>query len=188
MHIESMGGLARYQAASVAATAAFRTSKFVFQQLEKLGLRHRKGCEKVPGLEIGAINTQLCTCPWLNVRSIDINSQDRRIEQLDFFDVPLPGFVDAEAGTASKPARRLGFIVNAMVINCVPSSILRGEMLARCREHLVPGGLMFLMLPKRCLDASPFMSRSLFDRALACSGFRKILVQRETPKIAMFLL
>lgn len=42
---------------------------------------------KLNTLEVGAINTQLQQCDWLNVRSIDLNSQHPMIEEIDFFDI-----------------------------------------------------------------------------------------------------
>jgi hypothetical protein len=39
------------------------------------------------GLQVGAVNTQLLSMPWLAVRAIDLRSTHPRIEQRDFFDV-----------------------------------------------------------------------------------------------------
>lgn len=39
-------------------------------------------------LEVGAINTQLSRCSWLQVRAIDIHSQHPLIEEADLFDLP----------------------------------------------------------------------------------------------------
>ena len=55
--------------------------------LTKLGMR-RERTRALRVLEIGAVNTQLLSVPWLDVRAIDIKSQHPRIEQVDFFDVP----------------------------------------------------------------------------------------------------
>jgi 25S rRNA (adenine2142-N1)-methyltransferase len=40
---------------------------------------------------IGAINTQLMSCSWLDVLAIDVNSQHPRIQEIDFFDL-VPTF------------------------------------------------------------------------------------------------
>jgi len=47
---------------------------------------------------------------------------------------------------------------------------------------------MFLMLPRRCLVASPYMTPKVFDLALAATGFRRVLAERDTPKIRIMLL
>lgn len=45
-----------------------------------------------------------------------------------------------------------------MVINCVPTPAARGDMLRRLFAHTRPGGLVFLMLPLRCLTHAKAMS------------------------------
>ena len=86
--LDSLGGRQAYQEASVLTTARHRTCKWVFAVLTKLGMRPRKNQSPLRVLEIGAVNTQLLSVPWLDVRAIDIKSQHPRIEQVDFFDVP----------------------------------------------------------------------------------------------------
>jgi 25S rRNA (adenine2142-N1)-methyltransferase len=82
--IEIIGGRRAYQDASIISTKHFKSSKWVFQQLTKLGRRPKKKEMPLRTLEIGAINTQLLSCPWLNVRAIDLLKRDPRIEQADF--------------------------------------------------------------------------------------------------------
>lgn len=171
--LAAMGGRKAYQEASVAATASFRTSRFVFQQLTRLERRPKKGDPKLTVLEVGAINTQLVTCPWMNVRAIDIMSRDYRIEQIDFFDIMPAGEYDA--------------IVNSMVINCVTDPLHRGDMLLRSYQHLKPGGLFFLMLPLRCLTKSKHMTQDHFRSLLKHVGFT-IEHEETTPKVAFFVL
>jgi 25S rRNA (adenine2142-N1)-methyltransferase len=62
-----------------------KTSKWVFQLLTRFNLRPAKKQPPLRVLEVGAINTQLLSCPWLNVRAIDLNSRHEKIEQCDFF-------------------------------------------------------------------------------------------------------
>ena len=81
-------------------------------------------------LEVGAVNTQFLSVPWLDVRAIDIKSQHPRIEQIDFFSMEPESSYDA--------------VVLSMVLNCVPSPRKRGQMLALVRKHLLPGGQLFL--------------------------------------------
>ena len=54
--------------------------------MEQLGRRPAQG-EKLKTLEVGAINLQLSSCPWLEVMAIDINSQHHQIQEVDFFDI-----------------------------------------------------------------------------------------------------
>lgn len=119
--LEAIGGVNKYQQASIISTSHFKTSKWVVGMLEQLGCRKSLTAEcdveklsaaacdsenavlslpknKVPAsklnvLEVGAINVQLQQCQWLNVRAIDVNSQHPSIEECDFFDItPTSGY------------------------------------------------------------------------------------------------
>ena len=91
-------------------------------------------------LEVGAINIQLQQVSHLDVRSIDINSQDARIEEIDFFDIP--------------PEHSYDTVVCSMVINCVHDVKKRGEMIVRLRHHLrQEHSLLLLVLPLRCIHS-----------------------------------
>ena len=88
-----IGGTNKYQQASIVSTQHFKTSKWVAGTLNKLG-RGTNSANKLNVLEVGAINTQLQQYNWMNVRSIDLNSQHPSIEECDFFAVPPEGLYD----------------------------------------------------------------------------------------------
>ena len=166
--LDSLGGRQAYQEASVLTTARHRTCKWVFSVLTKLGMRPKKNQSPLRVLEIGAVNTQLLSVPWLDVRAIDIKSQHPRIEQVDFFDVPPKGDKDV--------------VVCAMVLNCVESAVKRGRMLADARRHLKPGGYFFLMLPRRCVEHSPFCTVPVLESFMELLGM--LVVEKKTsPKV-----
>ena len=163
-----------YQHASIVSTAHHRTSRWVFQELERLQRRPRKGCAALKALEVGAINTQLVDgAPWLDVDAIDIASRPPRIRAIDFFELDLvtPPMYDV--------------LVLSMVINCVPAAEARGAMLRLCRAHLRIGGLFFVMLPLLCLCNSRYMTESLFVALLHRLGF-VLRGHKRTPKVAFF--
>jgi 25S rRNA (adenine2142-N1)-methyltransferase len=171
----------------------------------KSRISHTRGTEKdkrvksrrrdVRVLEVGAINTQLIEAAartrmktdhnriervhLLDVKAIDIRSTDPRIQQIDFFDLPAPD-----------PCSLYDVVVNSMVINCVTTPDGRGRMLSLCFQHLRPGGVFFLTLPKLCLLQSKFMSRSYFEEILTRGvGFEIVHeVGRDSPKISFFVL
>jgi 25S rRNA (adenine2142-N1)-methyltransferase len=88
--LDSIGGRERYQQASVLLTDKNKSSsKWVFSTLTKLGLRPKSGQKLPQTLEIGAINTQILSCPWLNVTSIDIESRAAQIIEQDFFELDV---------------------------------------------------------------------------------------------------
>ena len=166
--LDSLGGRQAYQEASVLTTARHRTCKWVFSVLTKLGMRPKKNQSPLRVLEIGAVNTQLLSIPWLDVRAIDIKSQHPRIEQVDFFDVPPKGDKDV--------------VVCAMVLNCVESAVKRGRMLADARRHLKPGGYFFLMLPRRCVEHSPFCTVPVLESLMELLGMRAV-EKKTSPKV-----
>ncbi|KAG1709555.1 hypothetical protein DVH05_020205 [Phytophthora capsici] len=171
--LQELGGRQAYQDASILNTSFHRTSKWVFQLLTRFELRPKAKQQPLRLLEVGAINTQLLSCPWLNVRAIDLNSRHERIEQRDFFSL--------------KPTGEFQVVVSSMVINCVPGADKRGEMLRLYRDHLKEGGLLFLMLPLLCLRHSKFMTYARFTKILEAVGF-KVRETKDSPKVAFFCL
>ena len=124
---------AAYQEASALTTARHRTAKFVFAALTRHGLRPAKGQPPLPLLEaraptaqapalrsraalahrcaahasqVGAVNTQLLSVPWLATRAIDLRSTHPRIEQLDFFALAPAAQFGAVVCAMARPARR----------------------------------------------------------------------------------
>jgi len=77
-------------------------------------------------------------------------------------------------------------VVNNLVLNCVAEPQARVRMLVACRDHLVPGGLLFFALPSRCLDASAFLARKTVEGLLAALGLAQ-RAYRQTPKISFYL-
>ena len=112
----------------------------------------------MPALQIGAINAQLLSVPWLQVRAIDLRPCLPSIEQADFLQL--------------HPAGGFDVVVCAMVLNCVPTANDRGNMLLKMRGHLQDGGHAFIVLPLRCLNDSPYMTAKHFEDALAAAGLR----------------
>jgi len=129
----------------------------------------------------------------LDVKAIDIRSTDARIEQLDFFDLPLPNCNNLDSATFSTTSNQqqqaYDVIVNSMVINCVTTPAKRGSMLHLCYKQLRPGGMCFITLPKLCLIQSKFMTKSYFEEILKAVGFEIMEdMGRESPKISFFVL
>lgn len=232
--VEAAGGREAYQAASAAATARHKVaSRFVWSHLTRLGFREKESNKDSDGgrgrrlprlLEIGAINTQLLSTPWLEVRSVDLRAparaaavgpQRRKIEAIDFFDVerlPQRGEFDA--------------VVCSMVLNCLTTPAQRGEMLRGIRRHLRFDGeeeeergggggnggggeeeeeassgdkitknkltkkrsVAFIMLPRRCVEASRACDWAGFERCMARAGLGEVLARRASAKVALWLV
>ena len=172
-----MGGRKVYQDASILSTSFHKTSKWVFSRLEHLGLRPRPKLGQLPlrVLEVGAINTQLLNCPWMNVHAIDLQSRHDRIHQCDFF-------------TFATPRAEYDVLVSSMVINCVPDPLERGKMLRMYFEHVQPGGHVFLMLPLLCLTRSKHMQMQDFVHLLTQKLTFRLIETKTSPKVAFFCL
>lgn len=140
-------------------------------------------------LEVGAINTELLDAASANperrrhniqVRAIDLHSSnDERIEEQDFFLLP---FRD------SNISLRYDVIVCSMVLNSVPAPEDRGRMLLLIREHLRPGGLCFLTLPRLCLTQSKYITVEGFVDLLRNDVELTVVERKESPKIIFFVL
>mmetsp|Transcript_6205 Transcript_6205/g.21810 ORF Transcript_6205/g.21810 Transcript_6205/m.21810 type:complete len:267 (+) Transcript_6205:90-890(+) len=167
--IAALGGRDAYQQASILTTARHRTAKWAFAQLTALGMRPGRGEPPLRTLEVGAVNTQLLSVPWLDVRAVDLRSQHPRIEQADFFHLA--------------PGGEFRVVVSSMVLNCVPGAAQRGRMLQLTRAHLQPNGVLFLMLPLRCLTRSPTCTWGRLESVLGAVGL-EVLATKESPKVA----
>lgn len=148
-------------------------------------------------LEIGAINTELLDAAKINettlngsadeitkpkhsnslqVRAIDLNAMDERIEEIDFLEMKI----------AKEKENRYDVIVCSMVLNCVTTAERRGRMLCRIYHFLRPGGLCFLTIPKSCLTLSPCISREKFLTLLQTISF-ELVEFKESPKVSFFI-
>jgi len=125
-------------------------------------------------LEVGAINTQLLDCKSLDVRALDLNSRNPRIEQTNFLDCNCTA------------AQKYDAIVCSMVLNCVPDAPKRGKMLRTMRAHLKEGGLAFIVLPRTCLEHSFHIDRNRWLDGLAAAGLA-LDYSHETNKLCFFI-
>ena len=157
-------------------------------------------------LEIGAINTELLDAAEatiasahhgmnetenelqhnsvpkkyrLCVRAIDLHSMHDRIEEADFLSLPL---VQSDSISLSYDV-----IVCSMVLNCVPTAMKRGAMLLRIVHFLRPGGIVYITIPKTCLNLSPYLDANRFAELLQHVGLNVLEHKKETPKVAYFV-
>ena len=184
--IEEAGGREAYQQASQVSTAVHSTSKWVVSYMVGNGWSHGVPVDDGSGrrstrlLEVGAINTQLLEAAQrsngkLAVTAIDLKSSHAGIEEADFLHFPLPddGAYDV--------------IVCSMVLNCVNTAEDRGKMICRLYDFTVPNGLVFMTIPKTCLELSPYLDIPAFSEILEAVGF-EIAQQKSSPKLCFFIL
>jgi 25S rRNA (adenine2142-N1)-methyltransferase len=170
---ESIDG---YQQSSVISTAHFSTSKWVLKVINQRWGKVNPNTSPLRVLEVGAINNQLTSLPFLNVRAIDINSQHPSIEEKDFFDID-PGIGEYD------------LVVCSMVMNCVPDPFKRGEMLLRIRSHLKDlKSLAIIILPKRCMNEIYMGTEDNFINLLKACGFEIVPQDQDTPKLSFIVI
>lgn len=203
--LQAMGGRNEYQRASQLSTSFHSTSKWVLGHLSRLGWlrgikvqgdvlteKQERACRRHTRiLEVGAINSELLDAAAdatasgdakhrIDVRAIDLHAMEDRIEEADFLSLPYLNSIVSQ---------RYDVIVCSMVINCVPTPVERGIMMLQLFEHLRPGGLLFLTLPKYCLTKSAFITMEIFEEMLGGEGGVGFDVQetKQSPKVAFFI-
>ena len=114
----------------------------------------------------------------INIRAIDLRSTFADIEEKDFLQMPVE---NETSGTYD-------VIVCSMVLNCVTTPEDRGLMLSLLYKQLRPGGLCFFTMPRLCINQSKFIDRKLFEELLTDALGFEIDSQKETPKVAFWIL
>ena len=176
--IERLGGLERYQQASLQGQAKDRggdTSKLLLEWLQDRSDHDEKPLRM---LEVGALSTSnACSrSKMFEVTRIDLHSQTAGIEQQDFMVRPLP----------SSDRERYNIISLSLVVNYVPSAEGRGEMLRRTRNFLIVSQdqdtvkditwipALFLVLPAPCVTNSRYMNEDRLKEIMHSLGYTMI--------------
>lgn len=199
--IEENGGLEVYQAASKQGQSKDRggdSSKVLVDWLRSASLLDRPKATANGGdgdpvlkcLEVGALSTnnEISRYPKrIEMTRIDLNSQGAGIQKQDFMERPLPDSAN----------ERFDIISLSLVLNYVPDSSQRGEMLKRITKFLRPIDtdqktntsvlpVLFLVLPLPCVENSRYMDESTLLRIMANLGF-KLTNEKKTPKLCYYL-
>ncbi|KAK2749158.1 hypothetical protein FQN57_006773 [Myotisia sp. PD_48] len=192
--IASRGGLESYQLASKKGQSKERggdSSKVLLEWLDPELLTHlAQESVRLRLLEVGALSSKnACSgVKCLDVTRVDLNSQEAGILQQDFMERPLPETEDD----------RFHIISLSLVLNYVPDSVLRGEMLRRTSAFLtasIPspeprvGGLLpslFLVLPAACVLNSRYLTEERLGEIMSALGY-KLLKRKVTTKLIYYL-
>jgi 25S rRNA (adenine2142-N1)-methyltransferase len=113
----------------------------------------------------------------IEVRAIDLHSMHRDIEEADFLQLPIPQRMEDQYDV----------VVCSMVLNCVATTSDRGKMLSRLYHFTCPGGLVYLTIPKTCIQLSPFMDRARLENMLRAVGLQVLSHSKDSPKVAFFV-
>jgi 25S rRNA (adenine2142-N1)-methyltransferase len=180
--IAAQGGLAKYQLASTQGQSAERggdSSRLLVEWLQPVFEEARNKSLRVRVLEIGALSTKnACSrVPCVDVRRIDLKSQEPGIEEINFMDMAIPG--DGE---------KFHIISLSLVLNYVSDAASRGAMLARIPKFLetpLQGGMipsLFLVLPLACVANSRYLTEERLSHIMHALGFQ-LFKQKTTSKL-----
>ncbi|EST06194.1 25S rRNA (adenine(2142)-N(1))-methyltransferase, Bmt2 [Kalmanozyma brasiliensis GHG001] len=180
--LDSLGGLAQYQAWSLTGSAKAGqtpTSKWCIEALNSV-YEHSRDLPKFRILDVGAITgTAYTKYRWIDATSIDLHPQGEHVEKYSFFDYPLP----------TKEEDRFNMVALSLVVNFVGDVRKRGEMLRHVHKYLKEDaeGFCFLVLPLSCLTNSRYMNQSHLRSILDSLGF-EVLKQSDSARLSRWLL
>jgi 25S rRNA (adenine2142-N1)-methyltransferase len=180
--IDARGGLSSYQIASTTGQSRDRggdSSRVLVEWLKHTFEAVFVGEEPLHMLEVGALSTQnACSkVQGLDVRRIDLHSQEVGIEEIDFMDLAVP----------NSPDGYFDLISLSLVLNFVPDATARGEMLKRIpfflhrakSSELHPDlPCLFLVLPLPCVSNSRYLTEAKLKEILGSLG----LILQKTKK------
>lgn len=176
--LEDMGGLPLYQQASLKGGNLEKGFGAVGRWLEKAVKEFPlKRIQKLKVLDVGAITGQVYEkMKYMNVTSIDLNSQSPLVLQQDFFLRPIP---DSDND-------KFDLLCLSLVLNFVVEPALRGKMIGLTRDHLTEGGYLYIVLPLPCLENSRYLKHKGFTDLVESIGFSS-LKHHHSKKLAFYL-
>lgn len=180
--IDELGGLAKYQEASIQGQSAQRggdTSKVLIEWLaegEGDGKTSMRSERQLRMLEVGALRPDnACSRSRLfEMERIDLHSQHPAIKEQNFMEGPT---------CANEHTDQEGFdIVSlSLVVNFVGNPVERGEMLKRVASFLRPysdhedGNFpgLFLVLPAPCVRNSRYLDEERLEAIMESLGYKR---------------
>ncbi|KAI7855550.1 putative methyltransferase-domain-containing protein [Circinella umbellata] len=185
--MEAMGGIDWYQKASQLGQSKRRggdSSKWLMQTLKKHNLFSKQQGKQeqskiVKLLEVGAVapDNYERQKSWIQVKPIDLNPQDPKIEKQDFLEMIAP----------KKKDEKFDIISLSLVVNFVGDPKDRGRMLLHTRDFLNQNGLLFLVLPLPCINNSRYMSPEHFMKMMKSMGYNHCIEYHFSNKLAYYL-
>ncbi|UZJ56154.1 hypothetical protein CBS101457_005474 [Exobasidium rhododendri] len=163
MERESLGGLKAYQDASLAGVDNLKggeSGKWIMQTVREVRGNVR---EDIKLLDVGSLTgTSFVKYPWIKATSIDIEPRGPNVQQVDFFDFPVP----------ASEEDRFDVVSLSMVINFVGDIQDRGRMLIHAHRFLKKGGHLALILPLACVNNSRYCTHERLEETLKSCGWK----------------
>lgn len=193
--IEALGGLERYQEASLQGQRHDRggdSSRVLMQWLKSiLSSRKSDSNRRLRMLEVGALSTQNACAKsgHFDIVRIDLKSQEQGILEQDFMERPLP----------RDESERFDIISLSLVLNFVPDAKGRGDMLRRTTQFLRAPGCyvdspslaasfpsLFLVLPAPCVTNSRYLDEERLVAIMESLGYT--MVESKTSQRLVYYL
>ncbi|KAL2164550.1 hypothetical protein VTH06DRAFT_3767 [Thermothelomyces fergusii] len=193
--IEALGGLERYQEASLQGQRHDRggdSSRVLMQWLKPtLSFQRPNSGRRLRMLEVGALSTQnACSkSGHFDIVRIDLKSQEQGILEQDFMERPVP----------RDESEQFDIISLSLVLNFVPDAKGRGDMLRRTALFLrAPGRYidspslaasfpsLFLVLPAPCVTNSRYLDEERLVAIMESLGYT--MVESKTSQRLVYYL
>eukprot|EP00474_Spongospora_subterranea_P003718 CRZ04176.1 hypothetical protein [Spongospora subterranea] len=173
--MDEMGGLGRYQDASIAghskAAAKFNSAKWVITCL-------RRRQDKYRLLDVGALsNHYLPYSSWIDCTAMDLKPRHSSVLEQDFF-------------TYEPGQNRFDVVVLSLILNFVACKAKRGLMIRLAADLLADSeSILVIVLPKACLDNSRYLDNERFINGLEVYGLQPVLpLCKVTAKLSLWIL
>lgn len=193
--IEALGGISKYQEASIQGQCAQRggdTSKVLVEWLSghwgNRAADDDRG-KKLRMLEVGALRTDnACSRSGLfEMERIDLHSQHPSIKKQDLMKRPTPNI-------ASMVTEGFDIVSLSLVVNFVGDPAERGEMLQRVQSFLrmspdianKPFPALFLVLPSSCVTNSRYLDEKKLAAMMQSLGYG-IVNRKMSAKLVYYL-
>lgn len=160
---EMLGGLKAYQDASLLGADKRKggeSGKWITQGLKVVLGEERRDIKL---LDVGSLSgTAFDKYPWIKATSIDINPRGDKVQQIDFFDLPIP----------ASEEERFDVVSLSLVVNFIGDIQDRGRILVHAHKYVVKGGYMALILPLACVENSRYCTQDRLEGILASTGWK----------------
>lgn len=174
----ALGGLEAYQDVSLSGTAAQRGGQHAAKWLVQ-AIHGRELQTPINLLDVGAIDGVAYSKyhRWIKCTSIDLCPRSENVQRCDFIeDFQIPA-----------KDNLFDVVALSLVLNFVGSLSHRAQMISKAHACLKPSGILFLVLPRACLDNSRYMDHDRLGGIFSTLGFPTVLTQHDSAKLSFWL-
>lgn len=132
-------------------------------------------------LDVGSLQgTAYDKYPWIAETCIDLHPRSDKVQQYDFLDYPVPAHDED----------RFDVVALSLVVNFVGDIAARGRMLRHALAYLKKDGarLLYLVLPRACVDNSRYCTHDHLRALLASCGWDDIVCQDDSARLTRWLV